>query len=185
MPTLHMSIEPTGAKNTVTKCEWTIEDLKYFPLMYSGGFDYDRIEADVHVSLDSEPSSGPIVCSIDENKKHVIFRTHREEQELDLFLRPEASLSGRVHFLKIEVADQADAPKCARIDYLDKSQQKPKWKSVKFGDDIPTQAQADQIRIVFGMSGKIGPFAYRIFVRDLQGSISGEECDPQASNEPP
>ncbi len=186
MPTLRMSIEPIAAKNTLTQHKWTIGELQSYSLMPLGGFDYDRIEADVSVSLDPLPSSGSIICSIDPNKKLVIFRTHREEQELDLFLRPSGSLIGQVHFLKVEVADGQDAPKCARVEYFvenphDSNSQLVK--SVKFGDDIPTHAQ--QIRLVFGMKGKTKEFAYKIFVRDLKGNISGEECDPQASNEPP
>lgn len=186
MPTLHMSIERTGAKNTLTEQKWTIQELQSFSLTSSEEFDYDRIEADVRVSLDPEPSSGPIVCDIDPNKKLVTFKTHRQEQELDLFLRPEGTLKGRVHFRRVEVANDGDVPKFARVEYLVQDPRNPSLnvvKSVKFGDDIP--AQVEQIRLVFRMKGKTLPYAYKIFVRDLQGSISGEECDPQASNEPP
>lgn len=186
MPTLHMSIEPIAVSSTLTKGKWTIEELRSYSLMSSDGFDYDRIEADVRVSLDPEPSSDTIVCDIDPKKKLVTFRTHREEQELDLFLRPDGSLKGRVRFLRVEVADGTDAPKFARVEYFVKNAHNPSSnvvKYVKFGDDIPTHAE--QIRLVFGMKGKTLPFAYKIFVQDHLGSILGEECDPQASNEPP
>lgn len=183
MPTYVFSIEPYSYIDSQAGLKWSAIEFKSAGIALSREHEIDQIQAFLNVSLNPDPIGEQVLCVMDPHKKHAMFRTFREEQELDLILRPTPELEGRIHFLKAVVIDRTHKPKGARVEYLDTTVNPPKWKHKPFEKDLPGRPQ--RVRIVFGMKGKTDPFNYNIYIRDLDGNEEGQPCDPQTSNDPP
>jgi hypothetical protein len=178
-----VSIEPFNYHVSDSKLVLTAAQFKSAHFAPGKKFDIDRIEANVKVTLVGGPTGGGVTCAIEPSKKLVEFRTHRTLQILDLYLDPDPALAGRVHFLKAEAVDVvAHGDKCLKVEYPD-TNVPGTFQSVPFGKRM--QGEPQQARLMFGMKGKTPPFDYRIFILDKQGSVNGEDCDPQTSNDPP
>jgi hypothetical protein len=182
MPTYTLSIEPISYSDSETGFE-----LKnsHFSLLESSQreHDLDVLKAYLDVSYSPKPAGEVVVCEMPDDKKHARFKTYRLQQYLDLTLRPDDRLKGKVHFLKAEVIDSAHKPKGIEIEYLDERARPPVWKKSKFDKDLPGMPQ--QVRLIFGMQNPTPAFSYNIYIRDIDGVEEGIPCDPQASNEPP
>ena len=183
MPTYIVAIEPISYEDSKTGYKFTPSEFEFARIAAEREHEVDQIKAFLDVSLNPNPQDGPIACTMEEDKKHAAFMTYRNEQFLDLVLRPEKQLEGRIHFLGAEVIGITQKPKGARVEYLDASGPQPEWKSAKFDTVLPGRPQ--RVRLVFGMKGKTRPFSYNIYIRDINGSTEGLPCDPQTSNDPP
>lgn len=183
MPIYTVAIEPISYEDSKTGYKFTPSEFEFIRKAMTREHEVDQIKAFLDVSLNPNPQDGPISCNMEEDKKHAIFMTYRTEQFLDLVLRPEKKLEGRIHFLGAEVLGITHKPKGARVEYLDTSGAKPEWKSTKFDTVLPGSPQ--RVRLIFGMKGETLPFNYNIYIRDINGSDEGLPCDPQASNDPP
>jgi hypothetical protein len=183
MPTFIVAIEPISYEDSVTGYKFTPSEFEFASIARELEHEIDQIKAFLDVSLNPNPQDGPISCSMEEDKKHALFMTYRNEQHLDLVLRPEKQLEGRIHFLGAEITGITNKLKGARVEYLDTSGSKPEWKSTKFDSILPGRPQ--RVRLVFGMKGVTPPFSYNIYIRDIDGSTEGLPCDPQTSNDPP
>lgn len=183
MPKYLVSIEPFNYHVSNSKLVLNAAQFKSAHSAAGKKFDIDRIEANVKVTLTGNPSGGGVTCAIEPSKKLVEFHTNRRLQILDLYLDPEPALAGRVHFLKAEAVDVAThGDKFLMVEYPD-TNAPGTFQSVPFGK--PMQGEPQQARLMFGMKGKTLPFDYRIYILDKQGSVNGEDCDPQTSNDPP
>jgi hypothetical protein len=184
MPTYIVSIEPISYEDSQTGFKLTPQEFEFLNKSATAiEHEIDQIKAFLDVYIDPQSPNTPVVCSVEPSKKHAQFKTFRKEQYLDLVLRPEQQLDGRVHFYGAEIIGIFHKKKGVRVEYLDTSGPKPDWKHWKFDEIIP--GNRVRVRLVFGMDGETPAFSYNIYIHDTTGSPEGIPCDPQASNDPP